>query len=145
MTSARSRDDGSVLMLVPAAVLVLLILGAIAVDSAVVFLAERDLSNRTAAAANDIAGSAADEASFYRGGGEIRLDPPTADAYAARVFSEARRPQGYDDWRGAASVAGRQVTVTAEATVRLVFAPAIPGVSRTTTVQARSVATARGG
>ena len=133
------------LLLVPAAVLVLLVLGAISVDSAVVFLAERDLSNRTAAAANDIAGATVADRDFYQGRGAIVLDSGTAEALTARLFSDARRPHGYEEWSATVATSGREVTVTARATVRLVFAPAIPGTRRTVEVGARSVATARGG
>lgn len=138
-------DAGSVLLLVPAGLLVLLILGAIAVDSAVVFLAERDLSNRTAAVANDVASASTDDAAFYEGGGEVRLDPQAVAAYTDGVFGPGRLPRGYDRWSATSEVEGPRVTVTAEAEVRLVFAPAIPGVRRHASVRARSVATARGG
>ncbi len=140
-----SRDTGSVLLLVPAGLLVLLVLGAIAVDSAVVFLAERDLSNRTAAVANDVAAASTDDAAFYLHGGEVRLDPEAVSAYTAGVFGPARLPGGYDGWSATAEVDGARVTVTAQAQVHLVFAPAIPGVRRRASVRARAVATARGG
>ena len=39
-------------------------------------------------------------------------------------------------------VAGRQVCVTVRARVRYVFAPAVPGIPRVTTVTARAAATA---
>lgn len=141
-----SRDtDGSVLMLVPAAVLVLLVLGAIAVDSAVAFLAQRDLANRTAATANDIAGAALSEPAFYERGGDIELDPVRAARFAEAAFSPSARPAGYLRWAGRAEVAGRNVVVEVEAEVRFVFAGAVPGVARSTTVRARSVASATGG
>jgi hypothetical protein len=133
------------MMLVPAAVLVLIVLGAIAVDSAVVFLAQRDLANRTAGAANDIAGFAVSESSFYRGGGAVSLDQGKAASYVGLAFSDARRPAGYERWGGAASTSGRTVVVVAEADVRLVFAPAIPGVRSIAHVTARSTVSARGG
>ena len=132
-------------MLVPAGILVLLVLGAIAVDSAVVFLAQRDLANRTAAAANDIAGAAVDDSAFYEGGGRIELREGPADAFTDLVFSADRRPGGFDDWSADAVTNGRTVTVRAVAEVHLVFAPAVPGASSTATVEARSTAVAVGG
>lgn len=132
-------------MLVPAGILVLFVLGGIAVDSSVLFLAQRDLTNRTAAAANDIAGVGMDEAAFYRGDGMVALDRRQADAYAALIFNEARRPEGYRSWSGAATTDGRSVTVVARAEVDFVFARAIPGVAHSSTVEARSVASLRGG
>jgi hypothetical protein len=139
-----SADDrGSVLMLVPAAVLVLLVLGAICVDSAIVFLAQRDLANRAAAAANDIAGFAVSDASFYRADGAVVLDEQRADAFVALSFPADRVPGGFDTWSADAEVAGDEVTVVAEARVRSVFARAMPGGADSTTVRARSVAVAR--
>lgn len=132
-------------MLVPAGILVLLILGAIAVDSAVVLLAERDLVNRTAAAANDIAGQGLDEGAFYRRGGSVAIDPHRADAYAAVTFDDHRRPAGYRSWSGGATTDGGLVIVVARAEVDLIFARAIPGVAHSATVEARSVVSLRSG
>ena len=141
------RDDrGSVLMLVPAAVLVLLVLGAICVDSAVVFFAERDLANRTAAVASDVANATVDDASFYGSDrGDLVLDDTKAKAYARLAFAPDRVPGGYESWAGDAETDGRTVTVVATARVRYVFARAIPGAPDTATVESRSVATAHGG
>ena len=136
-------DRGSVLMLVPAAVLVLLVLGAICVDSAVVFLAQRDLANRTAAAANDIAGFAVSDAAFYERAGVVALDDDRADAFVRLAFPTDRPPGGFDSWSADADAAGDRVTVVAAAEVRSIFARAIPGAADATTVRARSVATAR--
>ena len=139
------RDErGSVLMLVPAGILVLLVLGAIAVDSAVVFLAQRDLANRTAAAANDIAAAAVSDDAFYSGG-DIVVSESVADAFVDVSFAPGRRPAGFESWTADASTAGRSVTVSATAEVRYLFAPAVPGAARSTVVRARSTAVAVGG
>ena len=137
------RDRGSVLMLVPAAVLVLLVLGAICVDSAVVFLAQRDLANRTAAAANDIAGLAVSDDAFYDGSGAVVLDDERAGAYVRLAFPLDLPPGGFASWSADADVDGAQVTVAAEAQVRSIFAKALPGAPETSVVRARSTATAR--
>lgn len=143
--TSRTRDKGSVLMLVPAAVLVLVVLGAIAVDSAVVFLAQRDLANRTAAVANDVAGAATSDPSFY-GEGRVVIDARSARSYVDAAFAPSLRPAGYERWSPSLRLLGdRTVEVSAVAEVRYVFAGAIPGVRHTATVSARSVATARGG
>ena len=127
-------------MLVPAAVLVLLALAAIAVDSAVVFLAERQAGDAAAAAANDVAGAAVSKAAFYRGG-QLVLDPQQAVPVAADAI--AARGSGLDLLGPpVVEVADRQVCVTVQARVRYLFAPAIPGVPRATTVTARATATA---
>jgi hypothetical protein len=137
------RDDhGSVLMLVPAGILVLLVLAAIAIDGSVVWLAQRDLSSRTAGVAADIAGAAVDDAAFYDGG-DIRLDDDVADAYTDLAFASDQLPAGYGAWSADAVVGGPSVTVTARAEVRYVFAPAIPGLRRTAVVRAAATAEAR--
>lgn len=128
----------------PAAVLVMMILGAIAVDSARLFLAQRELGDAAAAAANDVATAALDEGSFYRSGGELRIDPVRAGQVAAAAVV-ARSPAG-SAWDGPdVQVGGRQVCVTLRATVRPLFARAIPGAGSDRTVTARASATAAGG
>lgn len=127
-------------MLVPAAVLVLVALAAIAVDSAIVFMAERQAGDVAAAAANDAAGAALSEGAFYRGGA-VDLDPArvtdvVADAVAARGAGlELVGPP-------VIAVRGRQVCVTVQARVRYLFSPAVPGMPRARTVMARAAATA---
>lgn len=109
------------------------------------FLAQRDLANRTAAAANDIAGAATSDASFY-GEGRVAIDAGEARRYVAAAFAPPLRPDGYVSWAPELRVIGdRTVEVSATAEVRYVFASAIPGVRHTATVSARSVATSRGG
>src|SRR3954452_750854 len=57
----RRGERGSVLILVPAGVLVLMLLGAIAVDFSVAYLAKRQLEAAAGAAVNDAAGAGLDE------------------------------------------------------------------------------------
>lgn len=140
-----SGEAGSVLMLVPAGILVLLVLAAIAVDSSVAFLAQRDLANRVAAVAGDIANVAADDEALYADVPEVVLRPEVAGAVTALAFDPSQPPRGYERWSARAVVEGREVTVAAEAEVRRIFAPAIPGVDPTVTVRARSTAVAAGG
>lgn len=137
-------ERGSVLMLVPAGILVLLCLAAIAVDGAIIFAAERDLANRTAAVAGDLANMAVDDDTLY-GDGDVVLRADVAASYAALSFPPEDPPNGYETWRAAASTDGRRVTVSATAEVRYLFASAIPGARPSTTVQASSTATATGG
>jgi hypothetical protein len=137
------RERGSVLMLVPAAVLVLLALASLAVDSAVVFLAQRQAGDAAAAAANDAAGAGLSDAVFYAKG-DVVLDPRLATSVAAD--SIAARGTGLDlVGPPSVAVAGRQVCVTVRVRVRYLFAPAIPGVPRATTVTARATASAIAG
>jgi hypothetical protein len=130
-------------MLVPAAVLVLVILGAVVVDSAVVFLAQRELNNRAAAAANDAAAVALDEVAYYRRGSAC-LDVETVRDVVAAAFANDRLPSSVGAVEVASAVNGRTVTVSVRGEVPLVFAPAVPGVSGFTTVRTRAAATAVG-
>jgi hypothetical protein len=54
-------DGGSALLLVPVGILIVVLLGSLVVDSAVVFLAEREAESAASAAANDLAALALDE------------------------------------------------------------------------------------
>lgn len=129
-------------MLMPAGVLIVIVLGALAVDSAILFLGERELADLTAAAANDAATVALDEEAFYRCG-RLRLVADEAVEVAGTV-SAARASDAVTDVQISAEVdnatAPPQVTVSATGTVRLIFTPAVPGTSRDRTVDARSIA-----
>lgn len=133
------------LMLVPAGVLVLVVLGAIAVDSAAAFLAQRELTNAATAAANDAAGAAVSEQSFYRASAgspvRIRIDGTAARRVAEQAV-EARAPRGVTVTEVSVQVTGGQVCVTLGGTVERVFAKAIPGVTRAVSVEGRATATA---
>ncbi|HZT64434.1 MAG TPA: hypothetical protein VFA11_01455 [Acidimicrobiales bacterium] len=141
MTSRRG-DTGSALVLVPATVLILLALGALVVDAAVVFLGERSLQAAAATAATD-AVSQLDDPLFYRSG-QVAIDPARAVATADQsVASQALSglqligsPQ--------VSVVGRQVCVALSGRVRPVFGRSIPGFGAGTVVTARATATAAG-
>jgi Flp pilus assembly protein TadG len=86
MTGVRRRNErGSVLILVPAAVLVLVILGAICVDFSVAYLAKRQLQDTAATAVNDAAGAGLDEARLRVGDGRATLDPEAVRAAAVRA------------------------------------------------------------
>ena len=90
----RTRSRGSVLMLMPAAVLIVLLLGAIAVDSAIVYLGQRQAYNVAFDAANDAAGAGFD-AAIARETGDIvygadRVEAIAADAVAASSIPDLR-------------------------------------------------------
>lgn len=140
----RRRDDGSVLMLMPAAVLVIVVLGAFAVDATVAFLAEREVANLSAGLANDIAGAALDPDAFY-GDGAVRLDPARAEQVRDLAVA-AYVPQYLEDVGvEQLAVVGDQVTVTVSATAPYVFSSALPGAPDGVAVSATASATARQG
>ena len=99
-------ERGSVLMLMPAGVLLVLMLGAIAFDLSLVFLRQRQASSLAVDVANDVATAALDEEAFRRDG-EFVLDPDRADR-ARRRPRRRERPAGAGRGRrGAGGRAGR--------------------------------------
>ncbi len=134
------------LLLFPAAVLIVLVLAAITVDSSIAFLAQRELANATAAAANDAATMAVDGQAFYRDD-RIELDPYAVETVAeerVRLAVDQSRHQGLQV-QATASPPARSgcpwtVRVTASSRVAYVFAKAIPGSPDEASVRATSVA-----
>ena len=79
-------------MLMPAAVLVVMVLGAIAVDQSIVYTQQRELVAAAEAAANDAAGYGLDREAFYERN-ELVFDLARARA-AALAALRARRIDG---------------------------------------------------
>jgi Flp pilus assembly protein TadG len=135
-------EDGNTLILMPVGVLVLLVLGAIAVDSAVMFSAQREVATVAAGLANDVAGAIDERRVFDEG--RFVIDPARAEQLVATVLANRG-----DDIRCAVAVDEDRVQVACEdPAVRLVFAPAlqaIPGVTGTVTVRGVSAARAAAG
>jgi Flp pilus assembly protein TadG len=134
-------DAGSSLMLMPAAVMVVLVLGAIAVDLSVVHLAHRDLLSVADSAANDAVTAGLDPDAL-RATGEYHLD-------IGRATQAVQRTLAVHQLTGRATIiavttgpAPGQVTVELSMTVDYVFAKAIPGANDGTTVRAHATATA---
>jgi len=144
------RDErGSTLLLFPAALLIMVALAAMAVDSSIAFLAQRQLVNATAAAANDAAAEAVSDRSFYQGN-EIELTGAAVEAVAvSRVYQlvDQRRHHGLAVQADAFPPTGPgcpwTVVVVASSRVDELFAKALPGSRGTVDVQARSAASPR--
>ena len=145
---ARLRcQQGNTLLLMPAAILVLMVLAAIAVDSAMLFLGQRRVADLAASVAQD-AVAAIDEARFYEG--ELTL--VEGDANQRGQTLAANLPQ--DD-----ALIEPSCTVTTDvdadldpiasvrctARVRFLFAPALPGAERISEVAATETAAGRQG
>jgi len=120
------RDRGSVLMLMPAAVLIVMVLGAITVDLTAVRLGQRELVAAAGDAANDAVTVGLDEADLRRGAG-YRIDP----ALAQQAVVESLAAKGLlDDLAEPPTVV---VTSADTVEVRLarrvphIFAKALPG------------------
>jgi hypothetical protein len=127
-------------MLIPAAVLVLVMLGSIAVDSALGFLGQRELENFTAASAATAASVGLDQAAFYHDR-RVVIDPQLAADIAAGL--QTHIGSGVHDVHVTVTVDGNQVTVAATGAVDDILAKAIPGVRHQWSVRAVSRATAR--
>ena len=127
-------------MLMPAGVLIVLLLGAMAFDLSVVFLRQRQASSVAVDLANDLATAALDQAAF-RADGVYRLDPERAEELGASLAEASDL---------ADAIVELEVVVTAPDTVEVrlvvdvayVFARAIPGSAEGTTVTASATAVA---
>jgi len=136
------RDEGSVLALVPAVFLVLVILGALAVDSAVTYLGQRQLHDAMVAAANDSVAAAVDDRSFYQQA-RIVLDPSRVAAVACASV-EAQHMSDVHGLRVWVTVGQASVRVRATAVVDAVFGQALPGFG-TRSISAAALATLESG
>ncbi len=121
-------------MLMPVAVLVVVILGALAVDQVVVFGAQRDLVATAQAAANDAAAYGLDPVALRRDGSVV-VDPARLDRAVQRAAALADGPVEVT-W----SVDGEVITVRLHGRVDLVFSPGVPGGADTAAVTATASA-----
>lgn len=129
------------LLLLPAAVLVFLILGGLAVDFTSAWAAERALANAAAAAANDAASRAVDLETFY-GTGELRLLAGEAGVVAERSVAGAGLERLEAEVVGT-EVTGLTVRVTVRGRARYLFGSAVPGGADGAEVEATATVTAR--
>jgi Flp pilus assembly protein TadG len=142
-------DDGSTLLLFPAALLIMVALAAMTVDSAIAFLAQRELVNATSAAANDAATEALSDRSFYEGN-RIELSSSAVEAVAVervRQLVDQARHHGLSVSAEAVPPAGAgcawTVRVQASSRVDELFGKAMPGSSGEAAVHAQSTASPR--
>ena len=120
------RDQrGSVLALMPAAVLVFVVLGALAVDSALAFLGERQVSNLAAAVANDAAVQAIDFDRYYQTG-EIVLDPVLVEDVAVAALGASGLGHLEDLVIDTDVIGNDTVHVEVRARIRSLFSRALP-------------------
>lgn len=111
-------------MLVPAGVLVLLLFAAIAVDSAGAFLAQRQLTDALAAAANDAATAGIDNRVYYSTGA-IVLDPTVSAATVCRSLA-AQGERDLHQLHVAIGISGAAIEVRGTAEVDAVFGRLFP-------------------
>jgi Flp pilus assembly protein TadG len=139
-----ASERGSALVLMPVAALIFVILGALALDAPVVFMAERELAGAAAAAANDAVTRGIDRDEFYRSGCVVVLPGAAQDVARRSVAAKELERSGLSmtvpevDVRG-----GSAVTVTLRGTAPHVFTRAVPGAPSDADVSATATATAR--
>lgn len=127
-------------MLMPAGILVVLMLGAIAFDLSVLFLRQREASSLAADVANDLATLAVDLPT-YRAGGPYQLDPGIAldrGSHLVALSDLARDVVEVD----IEVIDPETVSVSVTVRVDYVFARSIPGTGGGTEVVGQATATA---
>ena len=142
-------ERGSTLLLFPAAMLIMVALAAMTVDSAIGFLAQRQLQNASAAAANDAATEAMSDRAFYEAN-RVELSPSAVeDVAVARMHALIDQARHHDLVVDAEAVApaaaGCTWTVRVFASCRVdeLFGKAMPGSTGQVAVRAQSVASPR--
>lgn len=129
-------------MLMPAAVLIVLLLGAISVDLGQVRLVQRRFAATADAAANDAATAALDRERYFATGDYV-IDPGTA----REVVERSLEVHGLTDRVTSVSVsvdpAGDAVTVVLTGRADYLFARSLPGARGGAEVRATATATAR--
>lgn len=138
---ARSRaEDGNTLLLMPAGVLVLMVLGAIAADFAIMFQADRELGDVASGLANDAAALLDEEAFYTRG--EIVVDRDRVAALVALVVPQLQdEPLSFSCTP--AFPTPRTVEVACTGRTELLFTPAVGTAVDLGRVSATASATAR--
>lgn len=142
MTAAR-HDRASVLMLMPAAILIVFLLASISIDLSLLFLRQRQASSVAVDVANDLASAAFDEGVF-RSTGEFELDPVRADELGRAFVAASDLGSEIEDVQITVLGADR-VEVRLTVRVEYVFAGAIPGAADESRVTAAATALAAPG
>ena len=137
--SRRRSDRGSVLMLVPAGLLIVLIMASIAVDMSLVQLRQRQAHDLAAGAANDAATAAADVGAIRSGG--YSVDPGAAAAVVDRIVAASELAPDVVG-RPVVRVTGNVVEVEVSLYADYIFAGVVPGASDGAAVTARASAVA---
>jgi hypothetical protein len=107
----------------PVAILVLLALAAIAVDSAAVYLGQRRVADLAAGLANDAVAALSEEA-FYEGG-EVAVSAARAAQRQEQIFATLAEDPAFRDVRCDVQPADDEATATCSARVEPIFARAI--------------------
>jgi Flp pilus assembly protein TadG len=128
LSRARAHERGSVLILMPAGVLIIIVLAAITIDFSHLYLERRELQSAASSAANDAVTLAVDIDSLRLGNDlEDSLDFAVANTAAASSLA-AEGLVGSSVVVGFVNDGGQiGVEVTISSTVDYIFARAVPG------------------
>ncbi len=128
------HNQGSVLLLFPAALLVMVVLGAMVIDVGLVTLRGRELQAVAASAANDSL-AALDEAVLRRSG-SVTINQAQAQDIVATAVASGSLPQARIV---KIVVSDLQITVTLALDVELVMAPALGDLNQLTLTRSANV------
>jgi hypothetical protein len=148
MRAMRRSEQGSVLALLPAAFLVLILLGALTVDSAAAYLAQRQLRDSLESAAADAVGAGLSRSGFYAHGAVTLALPLAGQVVCQSVAAQA--DNDLHDVHLWIAVSGPTIRLEGTASVDAVFGRNIPGfgvreVRASTTATAATGSLARNG
>ena len=140
LSRLRRSDRGTVLLLFPAAALIMIVLGAMVIDVSLSHVRARELESVAASAANDALGAL--DVHHLRATGEIRFDLARAEAIVAESVAAGPLPGAAVDAVTISGVGGAnpEIAVTLTLVVDLVMAPALPAeIASTTITRTRTV------
>jgi hypothetical protein len=123
----RPNDRGTVLLLMPAAVMIMLVLGAIAIDIGLGAVRARELRAVAASSAND--SLAALDVTALRTEGQLVIDPTRATEIVAEAIARGPLPQATIErvTIGHDPLGRPEITIQLGLDVDLIIAPALPG------------------
>jgi len=137
--SHRGGDRGSVLILMPACLLIVLVLASIAVDMTLVHLRQRQALDVAASAANDAVTAGVDVGALRAG--QYRVEPAVARQVVARTVAASQIGR-YLVGSPRVAVEGERVEVSLTLQADYLFTAVMPGTPDGTTVTATASATA---
>ncbi len=126
----RTSDRGTVLLMFPAALMVMVVLGAIVIDVGYTATRGRELRAVAASAAND--SLAALDIAVLRATGDVVIDASTAHRTVAQAIALGPLP---DAQIVGIDINGLEIAVTLRLEVELVMAPALGDLNRVTLIR----------
>ncbi len=126
----RTGDRGTVLLMFPAALMVMVVMGAIVIDVGYTAIRGRELRAVAASAAND--SLAALDVAVLRATGDVVIDQSTARRIVAQAIALGPLP---DAQIVGIDINGFEIAVTLRLEIELVMAPALGDLNRVTLIR----------